>query len=223
MTNNSQLNAEIRTDNGKGASRRLRADNKIPAVIYGGGKDPQSLTLKHNEVIKAMENADFRSQILAINVNGKSEQVVLKDIMHHPYKPKILHMDFMRIKATEKITMLIPLHFIGGDKAPGVKAGGIVSHAISEVEVRCLPADLPRYIEVDLSNLELNDILHLSDLKMPKNVDLPILAHGEQYNQAVATVHMARIAEEITPAKAPEEAAAAAEVKEAAPATEKKE
>jgi large subunit ribosomal protein L25 len=203
MTNNLQLNAEIRTETGKGANRRLRRADKVPAVIYGANLDSKSLTLKHNEVIKAL--------------SGKPEQAVLKDLQRHPYKPKILHMDFMRIKATEKITMLIPLHFIGEEKAPGVKEGGIISHSISEVDIKCLPADLPKYIDVDMSNMALNDIVHLSDLKIPKNVELTALAQGEEYDQPVATLHMARIAEEIVPEEevpAEEEAEAEAKAEE---------
>jgi large subunit ribosomal protein L25 len=217
MTNNLQLNAEIRTETGKGANRRLRRADKVPAVIYGANLDSKSLTLKHNEVIKALEHEAFFSQILTINVSGKPEQAVLKDLQRHPYKPKILHMDFMRIKATEKITMLIPLHFIGEEKAPGVKEGGIISHSISEVDIKCLPADLPKYIDVDMSNMALNDIVHLSDLKIPKNVELTALAQGEEYDQPVATLHMARIAEEIVPEEevpAEEEAEAEAKAEE---------
>jgi len=226
MTNNLKLNAEIRNNSGKGANRRLRDDNKIPAVIYGAGKEPQALALKLNKVIKALENEEYFSQIITLNVDGKPEQVVLKDLQRHPYKAKIMHMDFMRIRASEKITMPIPLHFIGEDIAPGVKQGGIISHSISEVEIRCLPADLPKNIEVDMSNMELNDIVHLSDLKLPKTVELTTLSLGEEYDQPVATVHIARIAEEVVteeevPAeeKAAEEEKAAKEEKQ----TEKKE
>jgi large subunit ribosomal protein L25 len=206
MTNNLQLNAENRNNGGKGVNRRLRDDNQIPAVIYGAGKEPQSLILKFNEVIKALENEEYFSQIITLNVDNKPEQVVLKDLQRHPYKPKIIHMDFMRIKASEKITMLIPLHFIGEDVAPGVKQGGIISHSISEVEIKCLPADLPKNIEVDMSNMELNDLIHLSDLKLPKGVELTQLGLGEEYDQPVATIHMARIAEAVvTEEEVPEE------------------
>lgn len=215
MTNNLQLNAEKRNNGNKGVNRRLRDDNKIPAVIYGAKKEPQALALKLNEVIKALENEEYFSQIITLNVDGKPEQVVLKDLQRHPYKAKIMHMDFMRIRASEKITMPIPLHFIGEDIAPGVKQGGIISHSISEVEVRCLPADLPKNIEVDMSNMELNDIVHLSDLKLPKTVELTALSLGEEYNQPVATVHMARIAEEVVTEEVPAEEKAAEEEKTA--------
>ncbi len=217
MADNLKLTAEIRTDVGKGASRRLRHENEIPAIVYGADKEPQSLTLKHNEVIKALESEEFFTQIITLDVNGKSQKVVLKDLQRHAFKPKVLHMDFLRIKASEKITMLIPLHFIGEEVAPGVKLeGGIISHALSEVEVRCLPADLPKYIEVDVSDMKLNDSIHLSDLKVPAGVELTALAHGEEYNQPVATLHLARIVEEIPVAEVEAEEGEAAEEKEEA-------
>lgn len=219
MTNNLKLTVEVRTDMGKGASRRLRHADKIPAVIYGAGKEPQILTLNLNEVTKALENEEFFSQIIDLNIAGKTEPVVLKDLQRHSYKAKVTHIDFMRIKASEKITMPIPLHFIGEDVAPGIKQGGIVSHSISEVEVKCLPADLPKYIEVDMSNLELNNIIHLSDLKLPKNVEITELAQGEGHDLPVATIHITRIAEEIVTEEAPPEE----EEQEAEEATKNKE
>lgn len=196
MADNLQLIAEIRKDVGKGASRRLRHDGVIPAIVYGADKDPQMLILKHNKVIKALENDEYFSQIITLDVAGDLQKVVLKDMQRHVFKPKIMHMDFLRIKASEKITMLIPLHFSGEAVAPGVKLeGGSVSHAISEVEVRCLPADLPKNIEVDVSNMNLNDTLHLTDLKLPENVELTMLAQGEEFDQPVVTIHLTRIEE----------------------------
>ncbi len=198
MTNNLQLAAEIRNNRGKNTNRRFRLEDKVPAVIYGADQKPQALILKHNEVIKALENEEFLTQIITLNINGKSERVVLKDLQRHPYRAtQIMHIDFMRIKASEKITMLIPLHFIEEEVAPGVKQGGIVTHSISEVEVKCLPSDLPKYIDIDMSNMELNDIVHLSDLKLPKGVELTELIHGEEHDLPVATLQMARIAEEV--------------------------
>ena len=148
--------------------------------------------------LKALENEEFFTQIITLNLNGKSEQVVLKDLQRHPYRAtQIMHIDFMRIKASEKITMLIPLHFIEEEVAPGVKQGGIITHSISEVEVKCLPSDLPKYIDIDMSNMELNDIVHLSNLKLPKGVELTELTHGEEHDLPIATLQMARIAEEV--------------------------
>ena len=207
MTNNVQLNTHVRTDMGKGASRRLRRDNKIPAVIYGGGKDPIALTLNHNEIIKALEDNEFYSQILTINVDDKPEQVILKDIQRHLYKPKVMHVEFMRIKANESIIMSIPLHFIGEDDSPGIKQGGKIHHALSEVEIKCLPVNLPKYIEVDISTMELNDNIHLSDLKLPKKVELTALTQDESHSQLVASLQIARMAEEsVTATEEAEEA-----------------
>lgn len=211
MTNNLQLAAEIRNNTGKSTNRRFRLEDKIPAVIYGADKKPEALILKHNEVIKALENEEFFTQIITLNLNGKSEQVVLKDLQRHPYRAtQIMHIDFMRIKASEKITMLIPLHFIEEEVSPGVKQGGIITHSISEVEVKCLPSDLPKYIDIDMSNMELNDIVHLSNLKLPKGVELTELTHGEEHDLPIATLQMARIAEEVVV----EEKVAAEEEKE---------
>ncbi len=222
MAEKLQLNAVARTDVGKGASRRLRHQDIVPAIVYGIGKEPEMLALKHNEVIKALENEAFYSQIVSLNVDGKSQQVVLKDLQRHVFKPKIMHMDFLRIKAGEKITMLIPLHFLGEDVAPGVKEeGGIFSHALNEVEVKCLPADLPAFIEVDLSKMGLSDIFHLSDLKLPENVELTVLAQGEEYDQPVATMHLPRVEveeEEVSAEEVEGEEAAAEEGAEEAEA-----
>ncbi len=226
MADKLELNAIARTDVGKGASRRLRHQDIVPAIVYGIGKEPEMLALKHNEVIKALENEAFYSQVINLTIDGKSQQVVLKDLQRHVFKPKIMHMDFLRIKAGEKITMLIPLHFIGEDVAPGVKEeGGIFSHALNEVEVKCLPANLPAFIEVDLSNMALSDIVHLSDLKIPKGVELTVLAQGEEYDQPVATMHLPRVEveeEEVVAEEGEEgEEAAAEEGAEEAEATEK--
>lgn len=208
MNDKIQLTVEIRTDVGKGASRRLRREGKIPAILYGADEAPQPLTLNHNQVSKTMEKEDFSSQILTLNIINKPTQVVLKDVQYHVFKSQVTHLDFMRIKASEKITMHIPLHFVGEAVCPGIKLGGILSRAISDVEVRCLPADLPRFIEVDISKMELNHTVHLSELKIPANIELLSMAHGDQL---VATVHLARMAEEIAvTAPTAEEGAAAA-------------
>ena len=204
------LEAESRTDIGKGASRRLRRDDKVPAIIYGAHAAPQNVSLEHNKINRALENEAFYTKILTLNIDGKPEKVVLKSLQRHPYKPRIAHVDFQRISATEKIIMRIPLHFVGSDVAPGVKqAGGIVSHLMSQVEVRCLPADLPEFIEVDLSKLELNQTVHLSNLALPKNVEIISLAHKE--DKPVATIYIpAAVEEEVAAPTAPVEGEAAA-------------
>jgi large subunit ribosomal protein L25 len=202
-----ELNAEPRTDTGKGASRRLRHAGKIPAIMYGGNKDPEALTLNHNEVIRNLEHEAFYSHILTIKVGGSETRAVLRDLQRHPSKPFVQHMDLQRVSETEKIRMHVPLHFLGEEVAPGVKAGGMVSHEIIEVEVECLPKDLPEYIEVDISGMDVGDSLHLSDLAIPGGVDLLELARGEGHDLGVVSIHAKRGTEEVEEEAAPEAAA----------------
>jgi large subunit ribosomal protein L25 len=226
MNGKLQLTAEVRKDAGKGASRRLRRFNQIPAIIYGAGEQPQTITLDHKKVVKTLENGEAYTQILTLTIGEKVEQVVLKDIQRHVYKPKILHMDFLRISTTEKLTMTIPLRFIGGDQAPGVKEGGMLSHIMNEIEIKCLPADLPRFIEVDVSNMELNDIIHAGNLILPKGVELT--AHADQRQKMpIVSLHMAKVVEEVVgapvaPGEVPATEAAAAQATPAAEALAKK-
>lgn len=188
-----EINAEVRTDEGKGASRRLRHTGKIPAIIYGGNADPVSLSLDHNKMVHALENEAFYSHILTINVDGKPEQAILRDLQRHPSRPVLLHADFQRVNATEKLHMNVPLHFIGEETAVGVKdQGGVLSHSVTEVEVSCLAKDLPEYIEVDVSALELGHALHLSDLTLPAGVELVQLAHGSEHDLAIVNIHKSR-------------------------------
>ena len=192
------LTAELRNDMGKGASRRLRGAGKVPAIMYGGHQEPTSISLIHNELAHQVENEAFFSHILTIKLDGKDENAIVKDMQRHPSKPRILHIDLQRVSATEVIRVHVPLHFINEATSPGVKGGGLVAHSVIEVEVQCLPKDLPEYIEVDLGNLDLNEIIHLSDLKLPAGVELVELAHGEGHDQAVASIHMPRAAKEAT-------------------------
>ena len=211
MSASFNIEAELRTDLGKGASRRLRHEEKFPAVVYGAGKEPQSLTLDHKKFMHNLENEAFYSHILTLNVGGKEEQVVLKDLQRHPARIAVMHADFLRVSANEKLHMNIPLHFVNADACPGAKEGGLITHSISEVEIACLPKDLPEYLEVDLSSLELDQSLHMSDITVPAGVELVELSHGAEHDQPVASVHMPRGASE-----AEEDEAAAAE----APAAE---
>jgi large subunit ribosomal protein L25 len=201
-----EIPAETRDDMGKGASRRLRRlANKVPAILYGAGKPPVNLSINHDFLIKALDHESFYTHILTVAVNGKKEQVILKALQRHPYKLRVLHLDLLRINANEKLTMRIPLHFSGDAEAPAVKSeGGVISHLLGDVEIRCLPADLPEYLEVDLSGLALNQHLHLSELKMPKGVEIVHLTHGEDLS--VASAHMPRIIEEEEPVAAEETA-----------------
>ena len=193
------LTAELRNDMGKGASRRLRGTGMVPAILYGGHKDPTSITLIHNELAHQLSNEAFFSHILTIKLNGQDESAIVKDVQRHPSKPVILHIDLQRVSATENIRVHVPLHFINANTAPGVKeSGGLVTHNLIEAEVQCLPKDLPEFIEVDLGKMMLNDIIHLSDLKLPAGVELVELAHGEGHDQAVASLHLPRAAKETT-------------------------
>jgi len=192
------LTAELRNDMGKGASRRLRSAGKVPAIMYGGHQEPTSISLIHNEVAHELANEAFFSHILTIKLDGKDENAIVKDVQRHPSKPLILHMDLQRVSATETIRVHVPLHFINEATSPGVKGGGLVAHSLIEAEVQCLPKDLPEFIEVDLGDLDLNQIIHLSDLKLPAGVELVELAHGEGHDQAVASIHLPRAAKETT-------------------------
>ncbi len=188
------ITAESRSDMGKGASRRLRRENRVPAVIYGAGKDTASITIDHNSLFHHLEHEAFYSHILNITVDGKTEKAVLKDLQRHPCKPVIMHADFLRVSDKEKLRMNVPLHFIGGEDAPGVRIdGGIITHNIADVEISCLPGDLPEYLEVDLSALELDHSLHLSDITLPKGVEIMALTHGADHDLPVAAIHKARV------------------------------
>jgi len=192
-----ELNAEPRSDTGKGASRRLRHAGKVPAIMYGGDKDPEALTLSHNEVLRSLEHEAFYSHILTVKSGGNETQAILRDLQRHPSKAVIMHMDLQRVSATEKLKTQVPVHLLGEDVAPGVKAGGLVSHDLTEVAVECLPKDLPEYIEVDLSALEVGESIHLSDLKVPDGVTLTELARGEDHDSSVVSIHVKRVVEEV--------------------------
>ena len=188
------LQADIRDDQGKGASRRLRRLGKVPAVVYGAGRPARAVALDHNEVKKALALEAFYSSVVKIRVGERQQDCILKDVQRHPSKAVILHLDFQRIVAGEKIRVQVPLHLKGESQAPGVKTGGgVVSHMMNEVEVSCLPADLPEFLELDISALELDDSLHLSHIPLPKGVELVALQHGEDHDQAVVAIHRPRV------------------------------
>ena len=192
------INAETRTDLGKGASRRLRHEAKIPAIVYGSG-DPLSLTVDLREIRPHVNNEAFYSTLVSLKVDGKktAEKVIVRDIQHHPYKVDVMHIDFQRVDAKKVMHITVQLHFVGEEQAPGVKAGGLVGHVINEVEIICLPKDIPEFIEVDISALELGAALHLSDIKMPKGVELAALSHGDDnHDEAVVSIHAAKVVAE---------------------------
>jgi len=187
------LDAEIRTDIGKGASRRLRREDKVPAVIYGADKEAVSLTLAHNKVLQAQEFEAFYSHVLTLNIGDEKVEALVKDMQRHPYKPKILHVDFLRIDATQVISTHVPLHFINEENCKGVKLqGGHAEHHLADVEVSCLPAQLPEFIEVNMEEVEKDQTIHLSDLVLPEGVSLVELAKGDNHDQAVVTIKGAK-------------------------------
>ncbi len=196
-----ELSAESRNDMGKGASRRLRRTGRVPAIIYGGENAPQALSLNHNELLRRLEDEAFYSHILTVSIDGKPVQAVLRDLQRHPARPVILHADLQRVDANAKMHLRVPLHFIGADVSPGVKtAGGLFIHELSEVDVECLPSNLPEFIEVDVSDMNVGAHLHLSDLKLPAGVELTELHRGEGHDLAVAHIEPPRVVEEAAPA-----------------------
>lgn len=190
MSDQFELNAELREDKGKGASRRLRRlADQIPAIIYGGDQDPQPLTLIRKDLEKALENEAFFSQVLTISVGKDTQKAILKDLQRHPAKNRVMHADFLRVDDKVAIKVNVPIHFINEDTCVGVKMeGGMIQHQVTDVEVQCLPGDIPEYIEVDMEKLEIGDILHLSDITLPANVTSVALALGEDHDLAVASV-----------------------------------
>jgi large subunit ribosomal protein L25 len=210
MSESFVVEAEPRTDLGKGASRRLRREGKVPGVIYGAGKEPTSISLEQHVLQHQLENEAFFSHILTVKVGKNEDQAILKDLQRHPSKPIILHVDLQRVSAKEKIRVHVPLHFLNEDTAPGVKAGGLVSHHITEVEVSCLPKDLPEYLEIDVGGLDLEGNVHMSEIALPKGVELVELLHGEGHDQSVVTIHLPRGAKEEEAEEGEAEVAAAA-------------
>lgn len=175
-----EINAKSRIHEGTGASRRLRKAGLLPGVIYGAGKDAVSIELEHNAIYYLLQEEAFHSSIISLMLEGKKENVLVRDVQYHPWKQLVLHVDFQRVSADQKLTMSVPLHFLNEDNAPGVKLnGGVVHRILTEVEISCLPKSLPEFIEVDLSEVKIGQTLHLSDIKLGKGIELPALAHGE--------------------------------------------
>jgi len=203
-----ELVAEFRDAQGKGASRRLRHGNKVPAILYGGHRDARALSLDHTRLLLLLDNERFYSTIINLKVGELNQAAILKDVQRHPAKNAIVHVDLQRVLDDEKIRINIPLHFKGEAGSPGVKKGGVVSHLRNEVGITCLPKDLPEYIEVDLSGVDLNQMVYLADLKVPAGVEIPELTHGR--NAPIVSIHHARAAEEPEAAAVGEAAAGAA-------------
>ena len=183
------LSAVTREDAGKGASRRLRRANGVPAIVYGGSAEPTPITLKANELVKVLESEAFYSSVINLSVDGKEEQVILKDLQRHPAKELIWHADFLRVTKNSKIKAHVPLHFINEDTCVGVKmGGGTISHQLTSLDIICSAADLPEFIEVDLAEVEVGTILHISDLKLPEGVESLALSHGSDHDTSVVSV-----------------------------------
>lgn len=194
MSQDFVIEAFPRDDQGRGASRRLRREErKIPAIIYGGNKEATAISIWHNELKKALENEAFFSHVLTVELDGKKESVILKDLQRHPYKPILTHADFLRVDKDHEIHVNVPLHFVNEESASAIKLhGGVANHQINEVEVICLPQNLPEFIEVDMAAVEMDQVVHLSDLKLPEGVRVAALLQGEDHDLPVVAIHKPR-------------------------------
>ncbi|NVK30889.1 MAG: 50S ribosomal protein L25/general stress protein Ctc [Gammaproteobacteria bacterium] len=179
---------ESRSDEGKGASRRLRREGKVPAIVYGGDCAPVSISIAENELMRAIGFESFFSSIIELEIEGKTTNVIIKDLQRHPYKNRMLHADFQRASANTELHVHVPLHFVNEEKSVGVKAGGTVHHAMVELHVACLPADLPEFIEVDIAELNVGEAIHISQITLPKGVRSIDLAQGEEHDLSVVSI-----------------------------------
>ena len=200
MTETFELKADPRSDLGKGASRRLRRAGKVPAILYGGGQESLPLLLDQMDLINQMQNEAIYSHILTLNIDGRTESAVLRDIQRHPFKPTLVHLDFLRVSADRKLRAHIPLHFLNESASKGVKQqGGVVSHALIDIEISCLPKDLPEFIEVDLADLGMGETIHLSQVLLPPGVELANhIAPGSEHDAIVASIHHGHGGEDVS-------------------------
>ncbi|MFT5447765.1 MAG: large subunit ribosomal protein L25 [Gammaproteobacteria bacterium] len=192
--NEFEVRAEAREERGKGAIRRLRRTGKVPGVIYGGDDGVETISMRDNELRKQTSNEAFFSHILTVSLDGKKTQAVVKAMQRHPATYEITHVDFLRINATESLTMRVPLHFINEEEAPGRKAGGVFSHLLNDLEISCLPRNLPEYIAVDLGALEIGDNVHLSNLVLPEGVTMAHEIVDADHDHTVAMLQMPQVA-----------------------------
>lgn len=196
MSNKFQISAEFRDDQGKGASRRLRRQGRVPAILYGGGRDSKALSLDHDSLVNQLENEGFYSSILNLKVGNEDQDAILKDIQRHPAKRLIMHVDFQRVVAGEKIRVSVPLHFVNEESAPGVKlGGGTVFHNLTELEISVLPKNLPEFIEIDVGSLELNESILVSDIVLPEGAEV-VSAPGDEQAVSIQRVKVAVESEE---------------------------
>lgn len=197
------IKATARKVEGKGASRRLRHASSIPAIVYGGKGEPMPIQLDQEKIWVASQNEWFYASILSLDIDGKVESVLLRDMQRHPFKQIIMHMDFQRVSANQPIKVAVPLHFINEDTSPAGKASDVVvTHELNEVQITCLPKDLPEFLEVDLADLKLGDMVHLSEVKLPKGVEIPELKLGKEHDVAVVIARAGRVEIEETEAEA---------------------
>ncbi|RMH14609.1 MAG: 50S ribosomal protein L25/general stress protein Ctc [Gammaproteobacteria bacterium] len=198
--------AEPRTGLGTAESRRMRHEERVPAIIYGGSDEARTISLEHDKMMRNLDNEAFFSNILTIKVGSKMEKVVVKDVQRHPSRRALLHVDFQRVISDQLLKIAVPLHFVGEDVAKGVKQeGGEISHQMNEVEISCLPSNLPEYLEVDVTELGLGESIHLSDIQLPEGVEIPQLALGEDHDHAVVTIHATRTTDHEEGSNEPEE------------------
>ncbi|MGZ8191380.1 MAG: 50S ribosomal protein L25/general stress protein Ctc [Methylococcaceae bacterium] len=200
MSNVFEFVAESRGQTGKGAARRVRHQGGVPAIIYGGHKEPEMLVLDHNEVIKHLQHEAVYSHVLDITVDGKTEQAILKGVQRNPARFQVMHLDFQRVNMSETVKVHVPLHFTNEHSSVGGKKGGIAAHSMADVEVFCLPSILPEYIEVNLVNLDIGDSLHLSDLVLPAGVEIVALAQGAEHNLPVVSMMASKASKDDTAA-----------------------
>ena len=210
-----KLTASLRSERGTNASRRLRAAGMVPGVLYGGGEPPAEVSFEHDILMHNLEDEAFYSHVLTVEVDGKPQKAILRELQRHPYKPAILHVDLLRVREDTQINVHVPLHFVNEDTCHGVKLeGGVLSHNFVELEITCLPKDLPEFIEVDVQGLKLNEAIHLSEIKVPEGVTIVELAHGEGHDHAVVSVHAKRIAPQLEEEEEDEQADESAEPEE---------
>lgn len=211
MSDQIEMIGRIRARSGTSLVRRLRREGDVPAVLYGGDKENLSIAVNHDVLYHNLEREEFSSAIIVLNIDGNKEQAILRSVQRHPHKIDILHADFMRVDEKQELTMTMPIHFIGEEEAKGVREGGIVSHLINDVEISCLPKDLPEHIELDVSGLDMNESLHLSDIKLGEGVTITALAYDDtgEHDYAVVTILPPRV--EVEPEEETEAVDAVAE------------
>ena len=190
-----EIHADARSAHGRGATRRLRRAGRIPAIMYGAGKEPASIELAENLIRRQLSNEAFFSHVLTVKVDGREEKAVIKSLQRHPATERILHLDLLRVSETQRITMLVPIHFEHEEESPGRRAGGSISHHTTEVEIACLPKDLPEFLAIDALHMNIGDSIHLSQIPLPEGVEIPALAHGSEHDQPAISIQISRVTE----------------------------